>query len=185
MSELISVAYPDAYKAADVLNAMRRLQSEYLIDLEDAAYITKDQEGRIRLHQSVNIPVIGAVSGTFWGALIGMIFLNPLLGAAIGAGSGALTGAIADYGINDDFMKGLAAELRPDSSALFILARRYTPDKVIAELAQFGGTVLRTSLSKEAEVQLQHALDGEGLPPADAFPATTAAAPSNAQSTPP
>ena len=113
MSELISVAYPDVYKAADVLNAMRRLQNEYLIDLEDAAYITKDSVGNIRLHQSVNIPAIGAVSGTFWGALIGLIFMNPLLGAAIGAGSGALTGVIADYGIDDDFMKGLAAELRP------------------------------------------------------------------------
>lgn len=185
MSELISITYPDAYKAADVLNAMRRLQSEYLIDLEDAAYVTKDREGRIRLHQSVNIPVIGAVSGTFWGALIGLIFLNPLLGAAIGAGSGALTGAIADYGINDDFMKGLAAELRPDSSALFILARRYTPDKVLQELSQFGGTVLRTSLTHEAEAQLQHALNGDAVPPSDVLPNRTTAAHGNAQSAPP
>lgn len=184
MSELISVAYPDAYKAADVLNAMRRLQSEYLIDLEDAAYVTKDGDGKIRLHQSVNIPAIGAVSGTFWGALIGMIFLNPLLGAALGAGSGALTGAIADYGINDDFMKGLAAELRPNSSALFILARRYTPDKVIQELSRFGGTVLRTSLTREAEEQLQQALNGEALPQAGAFSGTPVAQ-RGAQSAPP
>ncbi len=185
MSELISVAYPDAYKAADVLNAMRRLQSEYLIDLEDAAYITKDHDGKVRLHQSVNIPVIGAVSGTFWGALIGLIFLNPLLGAAIGAGGGALTGAIADYGIDDDFMKGLAAELRPGSSALFVLARRYTPDKVIHELSRFGGTVLRTSLTEEAESQLQQALDGEAMPSAGALSATASAAQNNAQSAPP
>lgn len=184
MSELISVAYPDAFKAADVLNAMRRLQSEYLIDLEDAAYVTKDSEGKIRLHQSVNIPAIGAVSGTFWGALIGMIFLNPLLGAAIGAGSGALTGAIADYGINDDFMKGLATELRPNSSALFILARRYTPDKVIQELSRFGGTVLRTSLTQEAEEQLQQALNGDAMPHAGAFPGAPVAQ-RGAQSAPP
>ncbi|QAU34048.1 DUF1269 domain-containing protein [Janthinobacterium sp. 17J80-10] len=185
MSELISVAYRDACKAAEVLNAMQRLQNEYLIDLEDAAYVTKDREGRIRLHQSVNIPVIGAVSGTFWGALIGMIFLNPLLGAAIGAGSGALTGAIADYGINDEFMKNLAAELRPDSSALFILARRYTPDKVIHELSQFGGTLLRTSLTAQAEATLQDALDGKPLPYADAQTGGPAPQPGNAQSTPP
>lgn len=185
MSELISVAYADAYRAAEVLNAMRRLQNEYLIDLEDAAYVTKDREGRIRLHQSVNIPVIGAVSGTFWGALIGMIFLNPLLGAAIGAGSGALTGAIADYGINDEFMKGLAAELRPDSSALFILARRYTPDKVIRELSQFGGTILRTSLTAQAEAALQDALDGKPLPAGEIQPGGPEKLHGNAQSTPP
>lgn len=184
MSELISVAYPDAYKAADVLNTMRRLQSEYLIDLEDAAYVTKDSDGKIRLHQSVNIPAIGAVSGTFWGALIGLIFMNPLLGAAIGAGSGALTGAIADYGINDDFMKGLATELRPNSSAIFILARQYTPDKVIQELSRFGGTVLRTSLTHEAENQLQLALNGEDLPAANTFPVMPDAQ-RGAQSAPP
>lgn len=185
MSELISVAYPDHDKAAEVLNAMQRLQEAYLIDLEDAAYITKDRDGKIRLHQSVNIPALGAVSGTFWGALIGMIFLNPLLGAAIGAGSGALTGAIADYGINDEFMKGLAAELRPDSSALFILARRYTPDKVIRELSQYGGTILRTSLTAQAEAALQAALDGTALPDADIRSGSTATLPGNAQSTPP
>ncbi len=173
MSELISVAYTDPFKAGEVLNAMRRLQNEYLIDLEDAAYVTKNRDGRVRLHQSVNITAIGAVSGTFWGALVGLIFLNPLLGAAIGAGGGALTGAIADYGINDEFMKNLAAEMGPDSSALFILARRYTPDKVINELSRYGGKVLRTSLSEEAEARLQDALSGQaGTPDAGAQSAT-------------
>jgi uncharacterized membrane protein len=81
-------------------------------------------------------------------------------------------------------MKGLAAELRPNTSALFILARRYTPDKVIQELARFGGTVLRTSLTQEAENQLQLALNGEAMPFAHAFSGSSDAQ-SGAQSAPP
>jgi uncharacterized membrane protein len=161
MSDLIAVAYQDQHKAAEVLNTVQRLQKEYLIDLEDAAYITKDKDGKVRLHQSVKLPLIGALTGTVWGTLIGLLFLNPLLGAALGAASGALSGALTDYGIDDKFMKELAQELKPGSSALFILVRRMTPDKVISELSRYGGKILQSSLTKEAERQLQQALEAE------------------------
>ncbi|HEX2530838.1 MAG TPA: DUF1269 domain-containing protein [Burkholderiaceae bacterium] len=164
MSDLIAVAYRDnMHKAAEVLNTMRRLQGEYLIDLEDAAYVTKDRDSKVRLHQSTNIPLIGAMTGTFWGMLVGLLFLNPLLGAALGAGGGALSGSLMDYGINDEFMQKLGRELTPGSSAIFILARHYTPDKVIEELARYGGTILRSSLTREAEQRLQEALSGGHL----------------------
>jgi uncharacterized membrane protein len=144
-----------------VLNTLQRLQKEYLIDLEDAAYVTKDKDGKVRLHQSVKLPLIGALAGTVWGTLIGLLFMNPLLGAALGAASGALSGALTDYGIDDNFMKELAQELKPGSSVLFILVRRMTPDKVISELSRYGGRILRTSLTKEAERQLQQTLEAE------------------------
>jgi uncharacterized membrane protein len=164
MADLIAVAYGDMHKAEEVLSTMRRLQGEYLVDLEDAAYVIRERDGKVRLYQSVNIPLLGAVSGIAWGGLIGLLFLNPLLGAAIGAGTGALTGAVSDYGINDDFMKGLGEKLQPGGSAIFILARRFTPDKFINELARFGGAVLQTSLTQDAEAKLQQALSegGEG-----------------------
>ncbi|MBK4734613.1 DUF1269 domain-containing protein [Noviherbaspirillum pedocola] len=160
MADLIAVAYSDTHKAEEVLSTLRRLQGEYLVDLEDAAYVTRDRDGRVRLTQAVNIPLLGAVSGIAWGGLIGLLFLNPLLGAAIGAGTGALTGAVSDYGINDDFMRGLGEKLQPGGSAIFILARRFTPDKFAAELARFGGTVLQTSLTRDTEAKLQQALSG-------------------------
>jgi len=167
MAELIAVAYPDEHRAAEVLAALRRLQSEYLIEFTDAVYVTKNAEGKYKLHQSVNLPIIGAVSGGFWGMLIGLLFLNPLLGAAIGAGAGALSGSLTDYGINDDFVKQLAQEMKASSSALFVLITRVTPDRVIPEVRKFGGTVLHSSLSKEAEARFQHALreQGQSEPP--------------------
>ena len=158
MSTLVIIGYNDPYQAEEVRLKLWKLQKDYLIDLEDAVVATKDQAGKIKLHQAVNLTAAGAVSGSFWGSLIGLIFLNPLLGLAMGATAGAVSGALTDVGINDKFMKDLAATMQPGSSALFVLARRSTPDKVLEEIKGTGGTILQTSLSHEDEAKLQAAL---------------------------
>jgi len=91
--------------------------------------------------------------------LVGLIFLNPILGAVVGAGAGATAGALADVGIDDDFMKKLAEALKPGTSMLFVLIRKMTADKVFDELKGTGGKVLQTSLSHEDEGKLQAALN--------------------------
>jgi len=136
-----------------------KMQKDYLIDLGDAVVAVKDQRGKVRLHQAVNLTTAGALRGGFWGALIGLIFLNPLLGLALGATAGAVGGALTDVGISDKFMKDLAATMKPGSSTLFVLVRKVTPDKVLDELKGTGGTVLKTSLSHEDEAKLQAALN--------------------------
>jgi uncharacterized membrane protein len=159
MSTLVAIGYDDIHKAQEVRLTLAKLQREYLIDMEDAVVAVKDQEGKIKLHQAVNLTAAGAVSGGFWGSLIGLLFLNPLLGAAVGASAGAVSGAMTDLGIDNDFMKRLAEGLQPGSSVLFVLVRKATPDKVVDEIKQYGGTVLQTSLSHEDEEKLQTALD--------------------------
>ena len=158
MSSLVVIGYENEFKAEEVRLTLRKLQKEYLIDLEDAVVAVKDAQGKVKLHQAINLTAAGAVGGGFWGSLIGLIFLNPLLGAAIGAAAGATSGALADVGINDKFMKDLAAAMSPGSSALFVLVRKATPDKVLAELQGSGGKVLKTSLSHDDETKLQAAL---------------------------
>ena len=135
------------------------LQKDFPIVLADAVVSTKDAQGKIKLHQAVNLTAAGAVSGGFWGSLIGLIFLNPLLGLAVGATAGAVSGALTDVGIDDKFMEELAATMQPGSSVLFVLVRRATPDKVLEELQGTGGKILRTSLSHDDEAKLQTALD--------------------------
>ena len=159
MSDLIVIGYDDLFKAEETRLKLVKMQRDYLIDLEDAVVASKDTAGKIRLNQAYPLTQMGAVGGGFWGALIGMLFLNPLLGAAVGAGAGAISGALSDVGVNDSFMKELAQNFRPGTSALFVLVRKATPDKVLEELKGAGGKILQTSLSHEDESKLQAALD--------------------------
>jgi uncharacterized membrane protein len=157
-STLVVIEYDDQYKAEEMRLKLRRMQKEYLIDMEDAVVAVKDDRGKIKLHQAVNLTGLGAVSGGFWGALVGLIFLNPLLGMAMGAAAGATSGALRDVGIDDRFMKDLADGLPAGSSALFVLVRKATPERVLEEVKGMGGKILRTSLTHEDEAKLQTAL---------------------------
>ncbi|MBJ7256728.1 MAG: DUF1269 domain-containing protein [Akkermansiaceae bacterium] len=158
MSTLVVIGYNDLYQAQEVRLKLIKLQKDYLIDMEDAVVVVKNEDGKVKLHQAINLTATGAISGGFWGSLIGLIFLNPLLGLAAGAAAGAVSGALSDVGINDTFMKDLANTMQPSSSALFVLVRKSTPDKVLEELQGTGGTILKTSLSHEDEDKLQAAL---------------------------
>jgi len=158
MSDLVVIAFPTEAKAEEVRQKLLAMQKEYLIELDDAVVAAKDPQGRIKLNQLINTTNAGAVSGTFWGALIGLIFLMPLVGAAMGAASGALSGALTDLGINDKWMKETAAAIQPGTAALFVLVRKVTADKVLERLKGEGGTVMKTSLDHTKEAALQAAL---------------------------
>lgn len=163
MSDLVAVLFNDEITAFEMRNELAKMQKEYLIEMEDAVVVTKDEEGKIKLHQAVNLTAAGAVGGGFWGMLIGMLFLNPLVGMAVGAGAGALSGALSDIGIDDKMMKELAEGFRPDTSALFVLIKKSTGDKVLERLHPFvgKGRVFKTSLSKDDEAALRKALEGD------------------------
>jgi uncharacterized membrane protein len=163
MSELVVIAYDDEYRAAEVLATLRRLQKEYLIDLEDAVYVTKDRAGKFKLHESADLTAAGAAGGGFWGLLIGLLFFAPLAGLAVGAGAGALAGKLTDVGIDTQFMRELSARLEPGSSALFVLVRQANAERVVPEIEVFGGAVVRTSLKPDAEERLREALSTGGV----------------------
>ena len=159
MSHLVVIGYDDIHKAEEVRLTLLKLQKDYLIDLEDAVVVIKKPDGKIKLNQAINLTTMGAAKGTFWGLLIGAIFLSPFLGAAVGAASGALSGALSDIGIDDNFMKELGATLKPGTSALFILVKSATDDKVAEHIQGTGGKLLKTSLSHQDEEKLQAVLD--------------------------
>ena len=158
MSDLIVIGFENENQAFEMRAELAKLQKEYLIAMDDVVVVTKDDKGKVKLHQAANLTAAGAVSGSFWGLLIGMIFLNPLVGAALGAGAGALSGKLTDIGISDNFMKELGQILGNESSALFVLVRKVTADKVLDALKGFGGKVIQTSLSKDKEEELQEVL---------------------------
>ncbi|MBL8797371.1 MAG: DUF1269 domain-containing protein [Planctomycetia bacterium] len=159
MATLVVIGYETDLKAEEVRLSLLKLQKEYLIDLVDAVVVVRDADGKVKLRQLYNLTAAGAVSGGFWGLLIGMIFMNPLFGFALGTAAGAMSGALKDVGIDDDFMKKLGEVLKPGTAALCVLIRQMTLDKVVEELQQYGGTVIKTNLCHESEAKLQTALD--------------------------
>jgi uncharacterized membrane protein len=164
MSDLVVIAFPSEAKAEEVRHKLLDMQQSYLIELGDAVIAVKHEDGRVKLNQLMNTTASGAVSGGFWGLLIGALFLVPVVGAAIGAGAGALSGALSDVGINDNFMKEAAAVLQPGNAALFLLIRKMTTDKVLEDLQGVGGSVLRTSFDHTKEQALRDALAAHAGP---------------------
>ena len=161
MSTLVAIAYPDENTASQVRSTLAEAMKEHIIELDDAVVVTRDGDGKVKLHQAVNTTATGAAGGALWGGLIGLLFLAPLLGMAVGAASGAAAGALTDAGVDDNFLKGLGAKLEPGNAALIVLVRKATPDKVLERIQPFGGHVLQTSLSSEQETRLADALAGD------------------------
>jgi uncharacterized membrane protein len=170
MSDLVVLDFDGTGTADEVLTKLRSMQKENLIDLEDACVVVHTEAGKVQIKQAMNLAALGAASGAstgmLIGALAGLLFLNPLAGLAVGglagAGFGGLSGSMADYGINDEFIKNLGKTIPKGSSALFFLVRKSTPDKVLPEIERYNPRVLRTSLSKKQEEELRAALETRG-----------------------
>ncbi|PZO66763.1 MAG: hypothetical protein DI498_05785 [Paracoccus denitrificans] len=160
MADLIVVGFDNAEDAFKLRDELVQAQKEYLVELADAVVVTRPSEGEYQLHQGVNLTAAGALGGTFWGGLVGLIFLNPLLGAAVGAASGALAGSLTDYGIDDDFIRGIGKTLPQGGAAVFLLARKLNLDKLDERIGGFSGgaRIIQTSLSDADEARLRDAL---------------------------
>ncbi|MEB3264103.1 MAG: DUF1269 domain-containing protein [Synechococcus sp.] len=161
MSSLVVVGFPKVEEAEQVRRELVDIQREQLISLEDAVVVEHDAEGQVHLRQAINLTAAGALGGGFWGTLVGLLFLNPLLGAAVGAGVGAASGSLSDLGINDGFMRELGETLPKGSAALCLLVREATPDRVIERLRAHAphAKLLRTNLSHTDEEQLRQLLE--------------------------
>lgn len=165
MSDLIVVSFDNEATAFEMRAELVKLQKEYLLEMEDVVVVTRSQDDKVQLHQAANLTALGAVSGGFWGLLIGLMFLNPLAGAVLGAGAGALSGNLTDIGVNDDFMRELGQRLKPGSAAVFVLARKFNAEKVVERLGQFRakGAILQTSLGHDDEATLRAALEAKAV----------------------
>jgi uncharacterized membrane protein len=168
MSDLIAVVFPSEEKAEEVRQKILSMQKDYLIEIGDAVIAVKTEKG-VKLNQLMSTTAAGAAGGSFWGLLIGILFMNPLVGVAAGAGAGAIAGALTDVGINDKFMKSLAADdIQPGEAVLFVLVRKVTGDKVLDQLKGVGGRILQTSLDHTREERLREALAGQAAAEAPA-----------------
>ena len=169
MAELVAIVFPSEAKAEEARRTILGLTKDYLITVGDAAIAVRNEDG-VKLNQLMNTTAAGAAGGSFWGLLVGVLFMNPLLGVAVGAASGAIAGRLTDVGVNDKFMKDLADSVSPGEAVLFLLVTKVTGDKVLERVKGIGGRILQTSLDNDAETKLRDALSAPGIPAPEAAP---------------
>jgi uncharacterized membrane protein len=160
MSTLVAIGYPDEATAEAAAAEARRLAADLIIQPDAIAVIRRDSGGEYHVTTNHNTVGSGAGFGMFWGLLFGLLFFVPVLGMAVGAGLGALMGKVGKTGIDKQFEDQVRGLLTPGTSALFLIVEQATPDKAVEAMSRFGGTVLKSSLSKDAEKELQEALHG-------------------------
>jgi uncharacterized membrane protein len=161
MSDLFVVAFDDELKAEQVRLDLLSLKRGHLVDVEEAVVVIRTASGKVRMHHSTHFTAPGALGGGFLGMMAGLMLLNPVLaviGGITGTALGAVTGALKELGIDDAFMKELASQLKPGSSALFILVKEGQPKQVYAEVEKFRGRVLQTKLAHQDETKIEAAL---------------------------
>ncbi|PTY00809.1 hypothetical protein DB346_14460 [Verrucomicrobia bacterium LW23] len=179
MSHLIVLGFDttaDAFRMRGVLAAMQT--EENLLELEDAVVVSKSAKGVVRLHQPVNLTLVGALGGAFCGGALGVFFWNPLLGAALGAASGAASGLFSDIGVKDELMRDVGKNLDPGTAALFVRVRTSPSPQVHAGLRPYAGLgrLLQTSMPRELEDDFRAAIEGTPPPhhpPGEESPAPT------------
>ena len=157
MRSLVVLAFDSEDGALEVRDKLYELQKQELITLEDAAVVVRKPDGKVKVKQARSLVGAGAVGGAFWGMLIGLIFLAPVLGMAVGAISGALGGKYADIGIDDSFIKEVGDTIEPGQSALFLLVTDVEEDRVVDKLKPYEPTLLQTNLSSDDEEKLREA----------------------------
>ena len=160
MADLIAIGYPDETTADLASEEAQRLARDLIIQPDAIAVIVRSKDGGYHVHTHHHAVGGGAVWGMFWGMLFGLLFFVPVFGMAIGAGLGALMGKITKSGIDRAFQDQVRDMIKPGTSALFLMVEQVTTDKAVEAMSKYGGTVLKTSLSKEGEKELQDALHG-------------------------
>ena len=160
MADLIAIGYPDETTAIQAADEAEQLAHELIIQPDAIAAIICNKEGKFKVVTNHHQVAGGATWGGFWGLLFGMLFFVPIFGLALGAGFGALMGKLEKTGIDREFQEQVREMLKPGTSALFLVVEKVTPDKAVEALSKYGGTVLKSSLSRETEEELQEALQG-------------------------
>ncbi|HWF73115.1 MAG TPA: DUF1269 domain-containing protein [Solirubrobacteraceae bacterium] len=179
MADLIAIGYDDEETAERAAEEVYRLADELVIEPEAVAVIVRDKDGKYKVTTNHHPVAEGTAWGMLWGALFGLLFFVPFIGWAVGGLFGALFGVLEKVGVEKTFQQRVRDMVQPGTSALFLIVDKVTPDRAIEALSKFGGRVLKTSLSKDAEAQIQAALTGSATATPQAREAATAGVPSS------
>jgi uncharacterized membrane protein len=161
MSTLVVLKFDSVEGARQMRDRLLELQKQQLLQVDDAAIMSKDANSKPKLEQLHNLAGAGALGGAFWGMLFGLLFFIPIFGLAVGAAAGAIAGSMSDVGIDDKFIKSVCESITPGTSALFLLVSGTVLDKVLEQTKDLKYEVLQTNLTQENEEKLRSAISAE------------------------
>jgi uncharacterized membrane protein len=161
--EILALVLDKPNRASELLITLSNLQSEGKLKLHDAVIVAKDENGKTRIVETVDVtPAKGALAGTWWGMLGGLLIGGPVfLAAAIGgAAAGALYGKLVDHGLPDAWVSSMAEWIDPKTSALLLLIDGGIDPVVLEELKRFEGIgrVASTTLPPGIKAEVEAAL---------------------------
>ena len=154
MSELIVIGYDDQTVATQAYNQVITLQKDFVVQLTGLAIVRVDESGKSHVETPAKIVGVSAASGALGGMIIGLLFLVPFVGLALGGAMGALMGKLGKSGVDDEFRSQVQSMLKPGGAAVVVMASKITDDKFADAMKQYGGTLLKTSLSEADEKEL-------------------------------
>lgn len=147
MGEVLAAAFNDLNGADEVLHKLRSLESEHLVELDDACIAQSDEEGRLHLKQAIGHRLLDTLHGRFWHELVHHILHH---------GSQAAEGEHCK--LDRAFCCDLAEALKPGTSALFVLARQASAEALVEALRQHESRILRSTLPEHEREELEVAI---------------------------
>jgi uncharacterized membrane protein len=159
MANLVVVMYDDQFRAKEVMKELKTLKENKQLEIDDAAYVAKDNAGNFHVHQDHSLTKSGAVAGGLGGVIAGLLFTIPIAGLAVGAAAGAIAGKKSDIGIDDKVIKAINDDMRLNTSAIFMLVHDVNRDAVLPIFTKYGGKVMQSTIAAEDVAKLQTMLD--------------------------
>jgi len=157
MSELMVLGFENEMEADRFGLKLAELQKDLIVQLQDAAEVVRDPDGKPHVKHGQSLVGVGAMGGAFWGMLFGLLFFVPFLGLAIGAAMGGLFGKLGKTGIDKQVLEQMGDAVPPGKAGWFLLIGQMTEDKFLAAVKGTNATLVRSNLTEEQEKDLKHA----------------------------
>jgi uncharacterized membrane protein len=157
MSELMVLGFENELDADRFGLKLEELQKDLIVELQDAAEVVRDPDGKPHVKHGHKLVGAGALGGAFWGMLFGLLFFVPFLGLAIGAGMGALFGKLGTTTLDKQVLEQMGDAVPPGKAGWFLLIGQMTEDKFLAAVEGTHATLVRSNLTEAQEKDLKHA----------------------------
>jgi uncharacterized membrane protein len=140
------------------LEALRELHSEHVVGTYDAAVLTKDEEGKVKIVDKIEKPTQhGGWAGLAVGAAVGLIFPPSILvSGLVGAGAGALIGHLHG-GMSRSDLKEIG-EMLDESDAALIVVGEATIERAVEDATRRAKQDMKKEVRADAK-EIERAID--------------------------